>query len=944
MITRKLFRAAVCLAALLPLTGVPRAAAQGAGSGAVGVIRGTVTSSSDGKPIRGVAVKATGDAGSGSTATDERGEFAVELPPGLYRITFTHPDYDERIYLNVDVAADKSKRADVALRKGGTAASVSGVEQLVVTGRYVRRTVDQARYSDSVLDVLSAQDFSVTADSNVADALARVTGVTVVDDKYVYVRGLGERYSSTLFNGALLPSPEPSRRVVPLDLFPSGVMEQLSVQKTYSPYLPADFSGGSLQMTTRAIPVEREFNLSVSTEYNTETTFRRAVWAEGDSMDWTGFSGGQRGLPGAVEDASVNGRLPGTGVLTDEQLESIGRSFNRNYDTDDITIPPNFGLDASYSDSLKTAHAGSFGWLLGGRYKNDWQFTREKRRTSQKAVDGSGNVVGIVGDNFQEDETENTMGYAGLASAEWKIDPRQLLRATLFATRITDKRFINADDPGFLAENARFVDRTTEEWEERQLWSVQLFGDHELRRLRDLSLDWGVTYSEASRDKPNTRFYEYELSDSGDYLFSRQPAGNYQQWERLDDEVWDLNFNVGLPLSVRPELKLTPKIGFKYFDKTRNSELRKFRFNPRFQGSDFDDIATGGPGEVFDDDNIGRDGFQIEESTANTDAYDASETITAFYAQAEAELWKDWRLMAGLRYEDSDQETETKAVSGGAAVSSDLKKEYILPATTLTWQFRDDMQLRAGYSKTINRPDLRELSPAPYLDPEDRYEYVGNPQLQIAEIDNYDLRWEWYYGGLNNLQIAGFYKDFKDPIEINLIPITNSTYRRSYKNAESAELYGIELSVRQGLDILSDWTRDFYVVVNGAWMDSEVVDPDGIQTNTKRPLQGQSDWVINWQITYENLVRDMQATLAFNAAGDRLADIGPQGLDDAVEETVPVLDFIYKQGFELWNQPLSFRLRAQNLIDPAYKETRGNVTEREYRQGRSFDFSIEWEF
>ncbi|HET9061649.1 MAG TPA: TonB-dependent receptor, partial [Candidatus Binatia bacterium] len=358
MVSRKLFRALVCLVAVLQLAAPPGAGAQSEESGAVGVIRGAVTSSSDGKPIRGVAVKASGDAGSASTTTDERGEYAIELSPGLYRITFSHPDYDERSYLNVDVAADKSKRADVTLRKGGGAASVSGVEQLVVTGRYVRRTVDQSRYSDSVLDVLSAQDFSVTADSDVADALARVTGVTVVDDKYVYVRGLGERYSSTLFNGALLPSPEPSRRVVPLDLFPSGVMEQLSVQKTYSPYLPADFSGGSLQMTTRAIPVERELNVSVSTELNTETTFRRVVWAEGDSSDWTGFSGGQRGLPGAVEDASVDGRLPGTGVLTDEQLESIGRSFNRNYDTDDITIPPNFGLDASYSDSRKTARSG----------------------------------------------------------------------------------------------------------------------------------------------------------------------------------------------------------------------------------------------------------------------------------------------------------------------------------------------------------------------------------------------------------------------------------------------------------------------------------------------------------------------------------------------------------------------------------------------------------
>jgi TonB-dependent receptor len=945
MAARKLLAGFFCLGAALHLAAAPYVGAQHMRSSGVGEIRGTVTSAADGKPIPAVTVQASGDDGSGSAQTDANGRFAVELPPGVYRVKFAHPDYDERSYLNVIVTSDESKSADVTLRKGGASASVSGVEQLVVTGRYVKRSVDQARYSESVLDVLSAQDFSVTADSNVSDAVARVTGVTVVDDKYVYVRGLGERYSTTLFNGALLPSPEPTRRVVPLDLFPAGAMEQLSVQKTYAPYLPADFSGGSLQMTTRSIPAERQVALGVSTEYNTETTFRRVPWAEGDSQDWTGFSGGQRDLPSIIEDLSVSsGDAPAElDDLTDEELRAAGLSLNRNYDVDDITIPANVGADAIYSDRMKTPRGGHIGWLLGGRYKNDWQYTREQRRTTQFTGAPEEGGVAIVGDSVEQEETDNTIGYAGLASTEWQIDRRNALQATLFATRLTDKRFIN--DFGFLTENAAIVDRTVEEWEERQLWSAQLIGSHEFRRLAGLEFDWGVTYAEASRNKPNTRRYDYGFDeDTGDKVLLAGSASNSQEWERLDDEAWDVLWNAGLPLTVTERLKITPKVGFKYFDKTRDSERRVFRFVPRFSGEEFDEIRRGGPGEIWEDDNIGADRWEIFELTSNTDFYEASEKITAAYFQLDNEIFHDWNLMTGFRFEKSEQKVDTFDVRGGVPVKVDLNKEYVLPAVSLTWSFRDDMQLRGAFSQTLNRPDLRELSPAAYLDPVDREVYVGNPDLQIAEIDNYDLRWEWYYGGLNNLQVAGFYKDITDPIEVELVS-RGSSVLRTYQNAEFAEVYGIEVSLRQGLGILHDWVRDFYFVFNGAWMDSEVeTTPDSAATNRKRRLQNQSDWIVNWQLTYENLVRDMQATVAFNAAGDRLDSVGIYPFDDSFEETAPQLDFIYRQGFELWNQPMSFRLRAKNLIDPEFNEVRGDITEKSYRTGRSFEFSFDWEF
>jgi outer membrane receptor protein involved in Fe transport len=255
------------------------------------------------------------------------------------------------------------------------------------------------------------------------------------------------------------------------------------------------------------------------------------------------------------------------------------------------------------------------------------------------------------------------------------------------------------------------------------------------------------------------------------------------------------------------------------------------------------------------------------------------------------------------------------------------------------------MQLRAGYSQTINRPDIREIALAPYLDAEDRDVFIGNPDLQIAEIKNYDLRWEWYYSGSNNMQLAGFYKSLDKPIEEVLL-LRGGGVLRTYENAKDAKVYGGEFAIRQGLDVLSDWTRDFYAKFNGSLIRSDVTVPDEAsnQTNRNRRLQGQSNWVVNSQLTYDNLLTDSQATLVFNMFGPRIRDVGVQGFEDAKERSVPRLDFILRQGFPLFGQFATVRFRAKNLLDPNYIVKRETVTERKYKIGRSFELALTVEF
>lgn len=831
------------------------------------------------------------------------------------------------------IASNESQKNEAPSRK-------PDLEEIVVSETYEEATLEQTRFSESVIDILGSEDFAVTGDSNVVDALARISGVTVVDNKFVYVRGLGERYSTTLFNNALLPSPDPARRVVPLDLFPSGVMKQLAIQKTYSPNLPGDFSGGVVSMTAREVPAQRELKLSLSTSYNSEATFRSANWVGGDNLDWTGFEGGFRDLPSLVNDLSIDGRLPPTALLTPEQIESLGKSLDRSFDLDDdMTIRPDFGLNATYGDSRETP-SGYAGWLVGLRAGNRWTHIRENRRTSQ-LLPGGGTEVR---DDFSQVRTENNITYSALASGELGFGPYHWLQANLFYTRVTDKRFI--EDKGFLRENGRTVERTTLEWEERALWTLQLAGNHYLRNWADLAVDWGATFANAERIKPDTRFYEYEQTVLGDFVFADERSGNLRQWEDLSDDAWDLFVNADLPVAFHRSLFTTFKTGLKFFRKDRDSSLRKLRYNAAFQSAnDFNRVRRQDIEGVFSNDNIGRRKWELEESTQFTDSYTASEEIRAVYLQADNEIGDSLRLLLGARYEESEQGTATRAVSGGSPVVSNLTGGFLLPAITATWSFRENHQLRLAWSQTINRPDIREISPAPYLDPETRFEYIGNPDIQIAEIDNYDLRWEWYFRAQDSLQLALFYKEIAQPIEETLL-LKGSSVQRTYQNAEGAELYGLEFALQQDLGFLGNLARDFSYKLNGTLISSDVaVDPDAInQTNASRSLQGQSDWVVNGQLVYDNLVLDSQLSLAFNMFGERIFDVGVNGLDDSFEQSVPILDFNYRQGFELMGAPMNAQFKIRNILDPSYEITRGEVVEREFNRGRTFQLMIEREF
>jgi len=877
--------------------------------------------------------------------------FRLPVAASLLLVTLLHPAWASAQAGNdaapasttgeaADSGQEEASKPNAAAAKNAGGGPDSSVEEILVSGTSVTDAIDQARFSESIVDVLSAEDFATTGDSGVVDALSRLTGITTVGDKYVYVRGLGERYSSTLFNNATLPSPDPVRRVVPLDIFPSAAMEQLTVQKTYAPYLPADFAGGSVQLSTKAVPPEPVFHFDVSTKANSRTTFRETEWFEGGGSDWTGFDNGFRDLPRNVR------VLDTTGSETPQDRQAAGLALDRSFDVKDETLPPGVEISGDYANRWDTS-LGKFGLVLGAQGSNDWQYIKEQRGVA------SGDPTAPFTERSTMRRTTNSVDYAGLGTLNWTPATSQLVKATLFWSHQTDKRYLKEDPIESLAGNNDFPYRRSirTEFETQSLLTAQLSGSHEIDALADLLVDWGVTWSEAKRDLPDSRFYgfTYQDDDASNGLDPTAPAlfspaaSNTREWESLTDNAWDVVLNAALPLRINQYLTSTIRGGTKYYYKQRESEVLRFRYLTTKPNSDYNSLPIE---EIFADDRIRPDYWNLNQFSRGSDQYDAEEELIAGYLQSENAIGDSLRLMAGSRFESSTQSTIT---GGTVDPVTRLETAEFFPAVELTWMLRDDIQIRAGWSQTINRPDLRELSEAIFINPENRFSYFGNKNLQPAELMNYDLRLEWYHGSGDSLELAGFYKDITEPIQEIALPQGNF---RTWRNAEQATLWGIEAAAQQNLSPLGRWADDFTVRTNAAYIQSEVTESaDAPITNLKHPLQGQSDWVFNLQITHDYLPWDIKNTLAFNMMGERLSDVGAKppeatagGREDAYAESVPRLDYVLKWGFEAFGSDFNLTFKAKNLLDPKIEVTRSGVAERSYREGRYFTLEIGYEF
>lgn len=806
------------------------------------------------------------------------------------------------------------------------------IEEISVIGQFVP---DEKRGTDQISNVVGEEQFTRSGDSNIAESLKRVSGLSTVAGKYVYVRGLGERYATTLLNGAILPSPEPLNRVVPMDLFPTGILESVLVQKTYSAAYPGEFGGGVLQMRTKKSTDEFFWNFASTVGVIDNATFKDGYTVSGGDTDWLGIDDGFRAPSQELLNATANGnqlklksRFSGIGVPA-EQLEVVGESFNNQYTPTEESAPPNVNISTSFGNFYDIGATGmKLNYLASLDYSNSWDTNRIERNTY---------VPSGVGLDIQEDldvvNTENSIDLSGIFSAGLDIDENNNVRFTSVALRQTDNRVFKTTGETLDAPDLSTVEL---QWVEREILSNQLQGDHYFPAFNEFVVNWRYSDIVATREAPDTRSYRY---DGGE--FSSRVDGNMRSFDELEDNASELGIDLTMVFYGPRNSIITPKFGYVSSEKERNSEIRRFGFAFNGPLANNNQLLLRPLEEILSPENITEAGFVIRELTRPTDSYKANNSLEAFYGQVEVNFDDRLRLTFGGRQEDFDQVTTTfDLFRPSTSVVADLSRKEFLPSFSATY-IHYDHQFRFAYSETVSRPDFRELSTSPFINPETGREIFGNPNLDITSITNFDFRWEWYFGFADYVSAGIFYKEFVDPIEAVIFSPVDP--RITYINAQSAENQGIELEGYKRLDFLGSVGEDFYVQGNISFIDSlvNIRQSDlGSLTSSSRPLQGQSDVLFNFQIGYEPY-SGTTATLLYHYFGDRIDSVGIEGAPDLIQEGYGELNFIFIK--EL-NRNWQVTAKAKNILDVRSEITQGSLLTNGFNLGREASIQVQYRF
>lgn len=924
--------------------------------GKPGFVEGRVVSAEDGGPVSGAVIYISGSPI--QVETGEQGRFRVELSPGEYAVSITHPDFATRTVDDVSVTSRQATPLEIEVTP-----AVLELAEFVVVEPHVEGSLTsmlaERRQSAAVTDVLSAEQISRAGDSDAAGALKRVTGLTLVDGEFIYVRGLGERYSSVLLNGAAIPSPDPTRRVVPLDLFPADVIESVVVQKTAAASMPGDFGGGTVQLRTVGFPDSLKASLSVSSGYNQLATLESGLRDEGGGRDWTGFDDGTRDLPESLRQAISDGAvlrprsLTNPEGLTPGELETLGEDLatRSNYNVFEDDLAPDVGVNGVLGNSFQLGEDSRWGFLGAVQYDQEWTNVTEERRTFAFSDAGLQQK-----DDFDLSRTRRNVDLSGFFNLGLEIGQDHKLGMNSMLLRQTEDEVRIAEGE----VDSQSLQRVDIEWVENQLFSNQFTGTHEFPLLdwgTKVSLDWQYTDATASRMEPNTRRYRRDDdNDDGIFQFSTRADSNSQVFGDLDDDLADWSVSAGFTFGLGPHMDGRFGFGAGSLERDRTAELRTFAFGGRARFGQ--DVLLLPQDEVLVPDRINPGSLTLSESTRADDNYTATQALDSRFYNLDLTLFEDWRLTAGLRTEENLQEVATFDLANpDEAIVGTLDRTTRLPSGSLTWSYSENAQLRFGYAETVNRPDFRELSESPYRDPVLDTITVGNPELKTASINNYDVRWEYYFSPTDSISVAGFYKEFSDPIEKTFQP-GGSRQIITLQNSIGAETQGVEFDIYRTFGFLQDvdWLEgrsegpvgpidwsNYYVSANYTRLQSNVrIDTTRTtQTNADRPLQGASPWVANFQLGYTSPESGHEWTLLYNEFGERISRAGIQGQPDIYEQPFSQLDFVYRYRFaDHWR----FSLKLDNLLDSEVKFTQGDRTTRQYRKGREISLGLQWSY
>ncbi len=813
--------------------------------------------------------------------------------------------------------------------------------EIIVRGKFIPNPI---RATSEVVSVLGEEEIARAADGDIAGSLQRVTGLSVVGGRFVFVRGLGERYSLALLNGLPLPSPEPLRRVVPLDLFPTSVIASTVVQKSYSVNYPGEFGGGVINLTTKSTPEEPFLKFSFSVSGDTETTGNLGYTYDGSDSDIIGYDDGTRSIPNGLAQA-IGQNVPisvGTN-FTSIDLQNFAASLN-NAETSLIQrnndIPANFSAEVTGGTSIDVGDA-LIGIIATAGFENSWRSRGGVQQTSQGIVNIDGTDGLLPDQNFNFLTTENRIIVNGLLALSAEFDEHKLRFTNLYIHDTVKDASIKQGVDAINVDEETLLNQGRTSWFERQLFTTQFVGEF---KFDEVSVDLRGSYANSKRDAPyqRTSSYAFDPLFANDFVNDLTSPGQSARirFSDLNDDVYGAGIDFGYETNIGVPVNLSA--GYNYYLNEREAQRRDFRFIPaNGLASPFDQQRID---FLLSDFNVFTQEIQLREVAAQSSvpAYTAELEIHGGYGQIDAELADGLRLNVGVRYEDAQQEVlPITLTGGGASVATGLNNDYWLPAGTLTWNFADDMQLRFAASKTVARPQFRELAPQQFLDLDTDRTFIGNPLLEDSELINLEGRFEYYIGRGERITLAGFYKDIDNPIENVAFVQGGGTLFTGFSNAPQAQLYGVEVELVKYFPIYDLGGKFFedrrlLLAANYTYTESEIQVADGdtaINPVTLQPtsamnlfddgdrLTGQSRHVANLQFGMEKEEGLSQQTFLVSYNSPRVTARGPQDQPDLIERTGWQLDFVMREALEIAGQEFELKFEARNILGTDYRES-----------------------
>ena len=947
-----------------------------------GTIQGKVTDGSSGDIMRSVTVELlTKEKQSTKKGayTDVTGKYTIKkVQQGIYSLRFRYVGFETKLIENVEVPVGKSITVNVTLSPETKKAT-----EVVITARANKESKEailaQRKNSAQVSDGVSKEEISKLPDADAGQALKRVSGVTLVGDKFIYVRGSSDRYSNTTLNGSTLTSTEPDKRSFDFGMFPSEFLQQANITKSFTPDLPGNFAGGLVQLQTIDFPDGFSLKASLSTSANNNTqisdnTFRSY---QGGSNDWLGLDDGTRAMssatPGSREDINrllLNARRQDAqGDTARSTLQNFARGFNQDvWTNNNFSANPNTSFALSFSN-LYELFENDLGIIASVNYGNAYSINSIVRST-------------ILADKEYRQENAGTVStrsvnYGGMANIAYKLGGHSSLSFKNVFNR-------SADDESTILSGRDIpqgIDIRPSSWQfvQKELLSTQANGEHTFSFdstaiVSSLFMDWRLGYSQSLRDEPDFRRLRYSrqsVDSTLPFTADIQPtpqgdgtlAGRF--YSTLNDFARNAAFNISFPilgeiksaLPVFREVKI--KTGFLTENKNRYFSARSFTINQPTSGADGSIDFSDTPDSLFRAENFRQGGLGMSEDSKRSDSYIAGEELYAGYFMIDAPFsiaGEQFRIIGGARVEDAVQSLNSFDTEGKPINITYATTDW-LPSFNLIYKATEAMNLRMSATRTLTRPNLREFAPFAFYDFQSLFVVRGNPNLERTVISNYDIRYEYFPNPGEVFSVSGFYKNFINPIE-ETIDQVSSEYIRTFSNGQSVDStgkkiadgnafnYGVEFEARKSLGFLGDYFRNFGINANLSLIQSEITVLQGKSQDT-RSIWGQSPYSLNIGLFFTEPELGTSVNIGYNRYGRRIVQVGLRGafaFDDphVYEQPRDVIDFSIIQ--PLFDNAFEVKLVARDILNQELLWQQGGKTIASNLRGTTFSVGMSYRF